>query len=112
MAIQEVIRAQFDAFKRDDAEAAFRLASPKIQAMSGSPEAFLEMVRNDYAPVYRSRAIFFQDVSIMDGVPAQRVLVMDARGTPYLAVYPMTRLKDGSWRIDGCMLSARDAQML
>ncbi len=112
MAIRDVVQAQLDAFKADDAERAYSYASPAIQAKTGTPSAFMAMVRTSYAPVYRPRAVFFQNITMMNGVPAQRVLLMDHKGTPVLAVYPMERQADGSWRINGCMLYEGDAQML
>lgn len=112
MAIRDVITAQMDAFRVDDAQRAFDLASPAIQAKSGSPDRFLDMVRKSYAPVYRPRAVFFQNITMMHGVPAQRVLVLDSSGAPVLAVYPMQRQPDGSWRINGCMLYKDRAQLL
>lgn len=112
MAIRDVVQAQLDAFKADDARLAYSYASPSIQAKTGSPSAFMAMVRTAYKPVYRPRAVFFQNITLMNGVPAQRVLLMDHNGTPVLAVYPMERQADDSWRINGCMLYKGDAQML
>ena len=112
MAIRDIVQAQLDAFKVDDAALAYSYASPSIQAKTGSPLAFMAMVRTAYKPVYRPRAVFFQNITLMNGIPAQRVLLMDHNGTPVLAVYPMERQADGSWRINGCMLYKGDAQML
>ncbi len=44
-AIRQVIEAQVDAFRRDDGSAAFGYASPTIQGMFGTPEIFMDMVR-------------------------------------------------------------------
>ena len=112
IAIRDVVQAQLNAFKADDAALAYSYASPAIQAKAGSSSAFMAMVRTAYKPVYRPRAVFFQNITVMNGVPAQRVLIMDHKGTPVLAVYPMEQQADGSWRINGCMLYKGDAQML
>ena len=48
-----VIAAQMNAFKRDDGEAAFSFAAPGIKEMFHTPEIFIEMVLQQYAPVYR-----------------------------------------------------------
>ncbi|MEM7406199.1 MAG: DUF4864 domain-containing protein [Pseudomonadota bacterium] len=112
MSIRDTVQAQLDAIKVDDAETAYHYAAPHIQKMTGTPAAFLQMVRHSYDPVYRPRAVFFQDITMMDGVPAQRVLLMDRNGSPVLAVYPMERQDDGSWRIAGCMLYRGNARML
>lgn len=44
-AIRQVIEAQIAAFRRDDAEGAFALATPGIRAAFGTAANFLEMVR-------------------------------------------------------------------
>lgn len=103
-AIREVIRAQIDAFRHDDAARAFSFASPAVQARFGTPEAFLAIVRVAYAALYRPSAVLFQELRPTAGVPTQHVLVLDADGDPVHAYYPMQRLPDGSWRIGGCFL--------
>jgi hypothetical protein len=105
-AIREVIRGQVEAFQRDDGAAVFGFASPGIQSMFGQPDIFMDMVRQGYQPVYRPRVFDFREVVELNGQPAQKVHVVGPDGRPVTAVYPMTRLPDGSWRIDGCFLQA------
>ena len=105
-AIRQVIEAQVDAFRRDDGSAAFSYASPVIQGMFGSPEIFMDMVRQGYQPVYRPRTFDFREIVTLHGQPAQRVDVVGPDGRPVIAIYPMRQLPDGSWRIDGCFLQA------
>jgi hypothetical protein len=107
-AIRETIEAQIDAFRRDDGARAFALASPGIQGLFGSPAAFMEMVRRGYRPVYRPRAFTFGPLTMPNGVPTQAATVIGPDGRPVRALYPMTRLPDGGWRIDGCVLEAPD----
>src|SRR6516164_7473734 len=75
-AIRQVIQAQVDAFRRDDGGAAFSYASPMIQGMFGTPEVFMDMVRQGYQPVYRPRAFDFREIVDMHGQPAQVVHVI------------------------------------
>jgi hypothetical protein len=105
-AIRQVIQAQVDAFRRDDGDAAFGLASPAIQGMFGTSEIFMDMVRQGYQPVYRPRAFDFREIVELAGQPAQKVHVIGPDGRPVTAIYPMRQLPDGSWRIDGCFLQA------
>lgn len=105
-AIQQIIQAQVDAFRRDDGDAAFGYASPTIQGMFGQPDVFMDMVRQGYQPVYRPRVFDFREIVDMHGQPAQKVHVVGPDGRPVTAIYPMTQLPDGSWRIDGCYLQA------
>jgi Domain of unknown function (DUF4864) len=107
-AIRQVIQAQVDAFRRDDGGAAFSYASPMIQGLFGTPEVFMDMVRQGYQPVYRPRAFDFREIVTIHGQPAQTVDVIGPDGRPVTAIYPMRQLPDGTWRIDGCFLQAPD----
>ena len=98
-----VIESQVAAFRRDDAVAAFSLASPTIRAQFGDAGTFLAMVAALYRPVYRPRRLEFLDLKSMDGQWVQRVLVMGPEGAFVMALYPMVRV-DGRWRINGCVL--------
>lgn len=105
-AIRDVIQSQVEAFRRDDSDAAFGLASPTIRGMFGSPDVFMDMVRQGYQPVYRPKVFDFREVVTLDGRVTQKVHVVGPDGRPVTAYYPMTRLPDGTWRIDGCYLQA------
>ena len=106
--IRDIIGKQVEAFRRDDGDAAFGLASPMIQRMFGSSEIFMGIVRQGYQPVYRPRAFDFGEIVELDGQPTQKVHVIGPDGRPVTAFYPMTQLPDGSWRINGCYLKAPD----
>lgn len=105
-AIRDVIQGQVDAFRRDDGGSAFGYASPMIQGMFGTPEIFMDMVRQGYQPVYRPRSFDFREIVTLDGQPTQKVHVIGPDGRPVTAYYPMVRLPDGTWRINGCYLKA------
>ena len=107
-AIRDVIQSQVEAFRRDDGDAAFGYASPMIQGMFGEANVFMDMVRQGYRPVYRPQVFDFREIVEMHGGIAQKVHVVGPDGRPVTAVYPMTRLPDGSWRINGCYLLAPD----
>ena len=103
-AIRDIIQSQVDAFRRDDGDAAFGLASPSIRGMFGSSDIFMDMVRQGYQPVYRPKEFDFAEIVTKDGRSTQKVRVVGPDGRRYNAFYPMTRLPDGTWRIDGCYL--------
>ena len=107
-AIEAVIRAQMAAFASDDGEAAFAHASADIRALFETADAFMDMVRRGYRPVYRPRQVdFLETVEGPLGL-AQKVFVVGPDGAAYLAIYPMERQPDGSWKIDGCYLARPD----
>ena len=105
-AIRDAIRSQVEAFRRDDGEGAFGFASPAIRQMFGTSEVFMQVVRQGYRPVYRPRVFEFREIVTLHGQLTQKVHVVGPDGRPVTAYYPMARLPDGSWRIDGCYLQA------
>ena len=104
-AIEQVITSQLDAFRRDAADAAFSLASPKIQSMFGDAPHFMAMVRQGYPPVYRSRSAEFEQVQTIDDRIVQRVVLIGPDGAAVTALYTMEHEPDGTWKIDGCTLT-------
>ena len=103
-AAQSVIRAQEQAFGRDDFAAAYSHAAPAIQGIFPDPETFMAMVRKSYAPVYRHKSFEFGEARTADGKIAQRVHILDADGVPWEALYTLELQTDGSLKITGCML--------
>ncbi|WP_395713753.1 DUF4864 domain-containing protein [Reyranella sp.] len=107
-AIRDIIQSQIEAFRRDDGEAAFGYASPEIRRMFGTSDIFMDMVRQGYQPVYRPRVFDFREIVDLHGQVTQKVHVIGPDGRPVTALYPMTQLPDGTWRINGCYLQAPD----
>ena len=107
-AIRGVVEQQLAAFQRDDERAAFDLASPTIQQQFQSSGNFMRMVRSGYQPVYRPRNVQFGEIETVDGEIIQRVELIGPDGVPALAHYVMERQPDGSWRINGCFLTASE----
>jgi hypothetical protein len=103
-AIQAVIAAQIDAFRHDNADAAFAAAAPNIQSRFGTPDRFLGVVRQLYKPVYRPRAFTFGDMVTDQGELIQKVDIVGPDGVHQTARYSMVKLPDGTWHIAGCEL--------
>ena len=101
---QAVIQSQEEALSRDDGAAAYTFASPSIQSWYRTPETFMFMVRNGYAPVYRHRSFEFGDARILDGKIVQDVHIIDADGVPWEARYTLEPQPDGSLKISSCRL--------
>jgi len=53
---QSVIRAQEEAFPRDDAAAAYSYAAPGIRQIFPQADVFMSMVQHAYTPVYRHKS--------------------------------------------------------
>lgn len=102
---QTIITRQIEAFRADDAPAAYGYAAPAIKKIFPSPEIFMEMVRNGYRPVYRPQSFVFGDITgEMSGRPTQRVTIVDDTGKAWIALYAFEKQPDGSWKIIGCTL--------
>lgn len=109
-AVREVIEAQLDAFKQDDAPRAFSYAAAGIRETFGTPESFLAMVRAQYAVVYRPRSVSFDAPMMIGDDLVQPVRMTDADGRTWIALYPMEKQPDGTWRINGCRLARLPAR--
>ena len=103
-AIRGVISDQLDAFLADDAARAYSHASPGIRQLFPGEERFMGMVQQGYPPIYRSRSREFLDLRQTALGPVQEVLLVDANGQAWLALYTMEQQPDGSWKIAGVRL--------
>jgi Domain of unknown function (DUF4864) len=101
---QGVIRAQEQAFSRNDAAAAYSYASPAIKKLFPQADIFMVMVQNSYAPVWRHKSFEFGEARIEGKWVAQRVHIVDADGEAWEAMYTLEQDADGSWEITGCSL--------
>lgn len=103
-AFREIITSQIMAFQADNADAAFAFATPKLQQIFRSPENFISMVRQGYAPVYRPKSFEFAQAELKNGQPTQIVTIVGPSGTLWAALYTFERQPNGSWRISGVYL--------
>jgi hypothetical protein len=101
---QNVIRAQEQAFSRDDAAAAYSHAAPEIRQLFPQADIFMQMVRQGYAPVYRHKSFEFGEGRAAGGHIAQRVHIIDDNGEAWDAMYTLEQQPDGSLKITGCSL--------
>ncbi|MEH2531926.1 hypothetical protein V1277_001694 [Bradyrhizobium sp. AZCC 1588] len=101
---QSVIRAQEQAFIRDDAAAAYSHAAPEIRQIFPQADIFMQMIRQGYAPVYRHKSFEFGEARSANGRIAQRVHIVDDNGEAWEAMYTLEQQPDGSLKITGCSL--------
>ncbi|MBC8339129.1 MAG: DUF4864 domain-containing protein [Rhodospirillales bacterium] len=99
-----VLKRQIEAFRRDDGKAAFSYASPDVQDQYGSAASFLSRFASTYKAVYRPQSVTFLNLAYSRGRLVQRVLLLGPDGNAVIALFPMVKLDDGSWRMDGCVL--------
>ena len=103
--IDAVISRQLDALKKGDGQAAFAIASPSIQSIFQTPENFIGMVERGFPELRRASGHRLLKLETVEGAVVARVLVESPSGN-VIARYEMIEI-DGSWRINGCSLEAR-----
>ncbi|SHG03716.1 protein of unknown function [Kaistia soli DSM 19436] len=103
-AFKALVQGQLQAFRQDDAMAAYGRAAPGIQRMFPSPDVFMNMVRQAYPPVYRSGSVAFGEVVEGPAGPMEKVYLTAADGSNWIALYSFEKQADGSWKISGCQL--------
>jgi hypothetical protein len=103
-AAQSVIRAQEQAFSRDDAATAYSHAAPEIRQLFPQADIFLQMVQQAYPPVHRHKSFEFGEARAAGGRIAQRVHIVDDNGEAWEAMYTLEQQSDGSLKITGCSL--------
>jgi hypothetical protein len=107
-----IIERQFDAFARDDAEAAYALADPAIKQMFVDADHFLAMVRDRYPPVYRHRSVEFGSFAESGDEAGVTATLVDADNVVWTALYSLRREANGDWLISGCVLVRSEASAI
>ena len=106
--IRGVISSQIEALKQDDAKGAYAFAAPVIQQLFPDEDIFISMVKKGYPQVYRPKTYQFGTLEPMDNAMAQTVILTDAEGRQWRALYTLERQSDGQWKISGCRILKSD----
>ncbi len=107
-----IVERQFEAFARDDAEAAYALADPEIKEKFGDADHFLAMVRELYPPVYRHRSVEFGAFEESGDEASLKTTLVDGDSVEWTALYSFKRGENGDWLISGCILVRSDASAI
>lgn len=100
MAIRETILLQIEAFANNEPEQAWAFASEGIKNRFGSPQVFVDMVRQAYPAVHRATAIEFTERVPHGAFEIQVVRLQGPEGKRWDAYYRMVRI-EGVWKIAG-----------
>ncbi|HLG46513.1 MAG TPA: DUF4864 domain-containing protein [Reyranella sp.] len=104
MEARAVIQRQLDAFKHNDADSAFALASPSLKETYANPKNFLDSVRSGETPFFKRRIIEYHDFVTAGDDAAQSLVLVDEDSNVWTVVYKLARQPDGSWLVDGVVL--------
>jgi hypothetical protein len=107
-----IVERQFDAFQRDDGQAAYALAAPTIKDMFSDADRFMAMVRDHYAPVYRHRSADFGAFKESGDEASLEATLVDNDNVVWTALYSFRRVSNGDWLISGCILAKAEASAI
>ena len=107
-----IVERQFDAFQRDDGQAAYALAAPTIKDMFSDADHFMAMVRDHYAPVYRHRSADFGAFKQSGDEASLEATLVDNDNVVWSALYSFRRAPNGDWLISGCVLAKAEASSI
>ena len=107
-----IVERQFDAFERDDGEAAYALAAPTIKQMFDDADHFMAMVRDHYGPVYRHRSAEFGAFKEEGDEASLEATLVDNDNVVWTALYSFRRVSNGDWLISGCVLAKAEGSAI
>jgi hypothetical protein len=110
--LRAIVERQFDAFARDDGEAAYALAAPMIKDMFSDADQFMAMVRDHYAPVYRHRSADFGAFKESGDEASLEATLVDNDNVVWTALYSFRRVSNGDWLISGCVLAKAEGSAI
>ena len=109
-AIRKVIDDQLIALKAGDGVKAMTFAAPGIREQFGTPDNFLRMVREGYAPLLDARRTQFLEGAVIDDAIVQPLRLVLPDDSVMVALYQMQKQPDGQWRIAGCIIAPSTVQ--
>ncbi|MBV6657093.1 MAG: DUF4864 domain-containing protein [Devosiaceae bacterium] len=110
--MRNIITAQIDAFRSNDAEAAYAFASPSIKMQFPSATQFISMVQSGYPAVYSPQSYEFVGSALTPRGPAQRVEFVAEDGQVWGGLYTFFEGSDGELSISGVFLRRENARQI
>ena len=111
-ASQTAIAGQIAAFQAEDGDLAYSYAAPSVRRFFPNQNAFMNMVRSGYQPVYDPSGYSFGRFAESNGQLFQEVLVTGPKGKDWVALYTLEVQDDGSVLITGCRLVADNSRSI
>ena len=110
--IRTVITSQTRALSAGDASTAFSYATPNIQDRFVSPEIFMAMVKTGYSALIGPQKFEVTEIETSGDQAVARARVVTSESKVFIAIYPLIRQPDGSWKIDGCFMQPMEGKAL
>lgn len=110
--LQQVVQRQLQALERQNAGEAFALADTDLRTQFGTPEAFLETVREQYPMLMHPASVLFLKPETDGSIAMQKVRLTDQEGSAWSLTYLLNRQKDNEWKISGCVVTPEGRQIV
>ncbi|MEJ8836653.1 DUF4864 domain-containing protein [Ramlibacter sp. AN1133] len=110
--LQQVVQQQLQALSHENAGEAFALADADLRTQFGTPEAFLETVREQYPMLMHPASVLFLKPSTDGSIAMQKVRLTDDAGSSWSLTYLLNRQQDDQWKISGCVVTPEGRQVL
>lgn len=107
-AVQLVIDGQISAFKTDDHRAAYSFAAPNVRQAFPSIQMFIDMVRNQYMPLYRPASYLFGRNTLSEGRVYQELIVTDLNRQLWQIIYTLRQQDDETWKVTNVVMYPYD----
>ena len=111
-ALQQVVQKQLQALSHENAGEAFALADSDLRTQFGTPEAFLETVRDQYPMLMHPASLLFLKPESDGTIAMQKVRLTDEAGSSWSLTYLLNRQQDNQWKISGCVVTPEGKQVL
>lgn len=109
-AAQQTVESQLKAFQAGDGTLAYSFAAPNIKQIFPSPEIFMSMVRQGYAPIFKPQNYSFGTAEEPSPTTiVQQVMITGPDGKDYEASYRLELQPDGVFRITGVSMRAANS---
>jgi hypothetical protein len=108
--IERAVRKQIRAYVARDADLAFAALAPSTQRFFGKPDRFLRSIAQEMPTMLDTRRFAFLGVEQTGRRIVQQVLITDSTEHEWLAEFQLEQLKNGDWRVKGCVVQATPGQ--
>ena len=102
---RNVVADQLNAFERDDASTAWKLAAPEMREKFGSAANFLDIVRSKYGPISSHRSVDFGPSMRQGDQVGMVVTIVDHDNDVWSVLFLLSKQGDGAWLTSDCLLT-------
>lgn len=108
--VQDVVRAQLNAIRNRDADAAYALMTHDFHDVHEDARGYLGTLRFQNRAIYNHKDFTFLDQQSSGATSLQKVRLTDHFGQPVTVIYRLEQQDDGSWLIDSFTVLDSEAQ--